>query len=211
MDVTVKVGTEFRKIIKDLDPTRPISGAPSAEGGTSARLTRASRAGAWNGDVSGAVQWGEHVVDIGGINYNYGSFDPVHQQLPNQPMVRARCAVLVRARARAPLITRLPAQISSESCSCTSDRSAYINTSMGIIGPYNAWSCIRDCWKPIAARNFVMGSFDWCMSRLCAGVSVPRALTGASAGRALTTAARRRPPCGRRLARTSAFSTWPAS
>jgi len=118
METTVRVGGEFRDILKKLDPTRPISGA-------------------WNGDVSGAVQWGKHVVDIGGINYNYDSFDPVHAQLPDQPM------------------------ISSESCSCTSDRSPTVNLSLGIIGPYNAWSCIRDCWAPIAARAFVMGSFDW--------------------------------------------------
>jgi beta-galactosidase len=93
--------------------------------------------GAWNGDLVTGGLWGSKVCDIMGINYNYGAYDPFHQSYPTIPI------------------------ISSESCSCTSDRSYYVNTTDAIIGPYNAWSCIRDCWQPVATRPFVIGSFDW--------------------------------------------------
>jgi hypothetical protein len=117
-DVTIAIGVRFREIVKSLDLTRPISGA-------------------WNGDMTTGIRWATNVCDIMGINYNYGSFDPFHNNLPDVPL------------------------ISSESCSCTSDRTFFSNSSESILGPYNAWTCIRDCWKPIATRNFVMGSFDW--------------------------------------------------
>ena len=51
--------------------------------------------------------------------------------------------------------------ISSESCSCTSDRDYQVNDTEALIGAQSSWSCIKDCWQPIATREFVQGSFDW--------------------------------------------------
>ena len=70
-------------------------------------------------------------------NYNYDLLDKFHAHDPEKPL------------------------ISSESCSCTSDRAPEVNATRGLLGALNAWSCIRDCWQPIAERDFVMGSFDW--------------------------------------------------
>eukprot|EP01052_Picozoa_sp_SAG31_P037387 SAG31_NODE_4820_length_2931_cov_2.018008_5_plen_111_part_00 len=85
----------------------------------------------------GIVQWAEQVTDMFGLNYNYAQYDPFHKQYPNTPF------------------------ISSESCSCTSDRDYEINATDALLGPEHAWSCIKDCWQPIATRDWVQGSFDW--------------------------------------------------
>jgi hypothetical protein len=117
----LNTGKKFRKIIKDLDKTRPISGAWS--GGSS--LTAL------------AGQWGEEVCDMMGINYAYSSLPKYHEAHPSTPL------------------------ISSESCSCTSDRTYLINDTRALIGAFHGWSCIRDCWAPIANGSFIQGSFDW--------------------------------------------------
>ena len=51
--------------------------------------------------------------------------------------------------------------ISSESCSCTSDRNLGVNASAAHIGVAHAWPCLKDCWQPVATRSWVQGSFDW--------------------------------------------------
>jgi len=93
--------------------------------------------GAWNGDLSTGEAWGSQVVDIMGINYNYQNYDPFHTALPTIPL------------------------ISSESCSCMSDRNNAANATDALVGPFNAWPCIMQCWQPVATRSFVIGSFDW--------------------------------------------------
>ena len=76
------------------------------------------------------------VLDIQGINYNYGQYDPYHKAHPSQPI------------------------ISSESCSCTSDRGEYAsNATTGHVSAYT--SCVWGCWQPVAERKFVIGSMDW--------------------------------------------------
>lgn len=117
-NVTLTIGQKFRKIIKDLDKSRPISGA-------------------WNGDMKLGLMWAEQVTDMFGLNYNYNAYDGFHKQFPKTPF------------------------ISSESCSCTSDRDYEINATDALLGPEHAWSCIKDCWQPIATRDWVQGSFDW--------------------------------------------------
>ena len=52
-----QIGKRFRGIIKDLDKSRPISGA-------------------WNGDMDLGLQWAEQVTDMFGLNYNYEQYDP---------------------------------------------------------------------------------------------------------------------------------------
>ena len=83
----------------------------------------------------GYLQWAEQVTDMFGLNYNYEQYDPFHKQYPKTPF------------------------ISSESCSCTSDRDYEINATDALLGPEHAWSCIKDCWQPIATRDWVQGSF----------------------------------------------------
>lgn len=51
-NVTLTIGKKFRGIIKDLDKSRPISGA-------------------WNGDMKLGLMWAEQVTDMFGLNYNY--------------------------------------------------------------------------------------------------------------------------------------------
>ena len=98
--------------------------------------------GAWadwvrpNGEELG-WQWSESNTDIMGYNYEPAEYDKFHEKYPKKPL------------------------ISSESCSCTSDRSYVINDTETLLGAQHAWSCIKDCWQPVAERSFVMGSFDW--------------------------------------------------
>ena len=57
--------------------------------------------------------------------------------------------------------------ISSESCSCTTDRNEYVTSAeeghcsayMGC--PWNEDPCPQGCWIPIANHSYVIGSFDW--------------------------------------------------
>ena len=51
--------------------------------------------------------------------------------------------------------------VASEHCSCQSDRTAFANASDRILGAEASWSCIKNCWEPVAARSFVQGLFDW--------------------------------------------------
>lgn len=123
-NVTLEVGKRFRGIVKDLDRSRPISGAWSN--------------GVGYKDLALGHQWAEQVIDVFGLNYDVGStYDSFHQQFPKIPF------------------------ISSESCSCTSDRDYQANDTEALIGAQASWSCIKDCWQPIATREFVQGSFDW--------------------------------------------------
>jgi beta-galactosidase/beta-glucuronidase len=101
-------------------------------------------AGAWSGGSSTrgvlsplAGEWGRTVCDVMGVNYAYDDLPQYHAMWPSTPL------------------------ISSESCSCTSDRTYEINDSRALIGAYHAWSCIKDCWAPMANESFVQGSFDW--------------------------------------------------
>ena len=67
-NVTLTIGKKFRSIIKDLDKSRPISGA-------------------WNGDMKLGLMWAEQVTDMFGLNYNYGQYDPFHKQFPKTPFI----------------------------------------------------------------------------------------------------------------------------
>lgn len=71
-----------------------------------------------------------------GINYNYGMLPTFHAANPEKPL------------------------ISSESCSCTSDRGA-LNATDSLLGVSHAWPCLKDCWEPIASKSYIQGSFDW--------------------------------------------------
>ena len=123
-NVTLEVGKRFRAIVKNLDRSRPISGAWSN--------------GIGYKDLALGHQWAEQVTDVFGLNYDVGrTYDSFHQQFPKIPF------------------------ISSESCSCTSDRDYQVNDTEALIGVQASWSCIKDCWQPIATREFVEGSFDW--------------------------------------------------
>ena len=119
-NTTLAIGVRFREIIKRFDPSRPISGAWS--GGSSQSAL--------------AYAWSQQVVDMMGINYAPGSYDPFHQAFPKTPL------------------------ISSESCSCTSDRTYEVNDAEALIGSYHAWSCIKDCWQPVAERESISQSPD---------------------------------------------------
>eukprot|EP01084_Bolivina_argentea_P265989 451018_1 len=110
------VGKMFEAIIRRIDNVidRPISAAMNAD---------------WGDSLS-------TVLDIQGINYNYGQYDSYHKAHPQQPI------------------------ISSESCSCTSDRGEYVSSSStGHVSAYT--SCVWSCWQPVAQRQFVIGSMDW--------------------------------------------------
>eukprot|EP01084_Bolivina_argentea_P180799 312351_1 len=100
-----------------------------------------------NRPVSAAMSggWGNAMsphLDIQGINYNYGELSSYHSKYPNQAIV------------------------SSESCSCTTDRNEYKeNQATGHCSAYDScpWApgkCPADCWTPIT-QDFVIGSFDW--------------------------------------------------
>eukprot|EP01084_Bolivina_argentea_P265986 451015_1 len=84
-------------------------------------------------------QWGDPLsplLDIQGINYNYDEYDIYHEQYPNQPV------------------------ISSESCSCITDRGEYANNqTSGHVSAYT--DCVWNCWQPVVERKFVAGSFSW--------------------------------------------------
>ena len=86
------------------------------------------------------ADWGDalsNVLDIQGINYNYNQYDSYHKQHPSQPI------------------------ISSESCSCTTDRGEYSNdnSTTGHVSAYS--SCVWSCWQPVVERKFIIGSMDW--------------------------------------------------
>eukprot|EP01084_Bolivina_argentea_P067168 122386_1 len=90
--------------------------------------------------------WGDALsplLDIQGVNYNYPELTNYHKQNPNQ------------------------AVISSESCSCTTDRGEYHSNSTSghcsaYVGcPWNNDPCPEGCWIPIMQDKFVAGSFDW--------------------------------------------------
>jgi len=111
------VGKMFESIIHRIDNvnTRPVSAAMNAD---------------WGDALSG-------VLDIQGINYNYGQYDSYHKNHTEQPI------------------------ISSESCSCTTDRGEYSNdnSTTGHVSAYS--SCVWGCWQPVAQRKFIIGSMDW--------------------------------------------------
>ena len=81
------------------------------------------------------------------------------RRLPQRERVGLELHVRQWAR-RLPQNTHEP-MVASEHCSCQSDRTAFANASDRILGAEASWSCIKNCWEPVAARSFVQGLFDW--------------------------------------------------
>ena len=97
--------------------------------------------GAWKtwgyGNSSMDILWGTTVVDVSGWNYmSAAGYDAYHNS------------------------TGLP-MVASEHCSCQSDRATFPNSSTHLLGGAASWSCIKNCWEPVATRSFVQGLFDW--------------------------------------------------
>jgi len=91
--------------------------------------------------IAGA-QWMTTVLDFASANYDY-NLGGYHSAHPNQSI------------------------ISSESCSCVTDRNEYKDSSTtghcSAYGgcPWNNVPCPDGCWVPIAQNDFIIGSFDW--------------------------------------------------
>ena len=95
--------------------------------------------GAWNdfgGPEARSFEWSKG-TDIMGYNYRMQIYDDFHQANPTKPL------------------------ISSESCSCVSDRAPYANSTQDLLGALTAWDCIKNCWTPVSDRDWVIGSFAW--------------------------------------------------
>ena len=91
--------------------------------------------------IAGAA-WQTPILDFASANYDY-NLNSYHSNHPNQSI------------------------ISSESCSCITDRNEYVDSSeTGHCSAYNGcpWNnvpCPDGCWVPIARNDFIIGSFDW--------------------------------------------------
>uniref|UniRef100_A0A6B2KZM7 Ricin B lectin domain-containing protein n=1 Tax=Arcella intermedia TaxID=1963864 RepID=A0A6B2KZM7_9EUKA len=116
----LNIATKMKNIILAIDDTRPISGA-------------------WNSDYNDLIWgWGPKVMDVQGINYNYGEIDQYHQLYPNKPM------------------------ISSETASCTGARGIYITDDQAAHKSIlSANGCVVQWWTTDATRDFVAGGFSW--------------------------------------------------
>ena len=124
-EATIAVGIVFKKLLRTLDPVRPMTAA-------------------WKGYTIGGqnkttdVLWASRVVDVYGKNYGNGAFyDTLHNTTSGLPM------------------------IASEHCSCSSDRAQSPNSSSRLLGEFASWSCVQQCWEPVAVRPFVEGFMSW--------------------------------------------------
>jgi len=110
------VGAMFKEAILALDSTRPITAAMN---------------GGWGVGLS-------YVLDVQGINYNYGEYDSYRKSHPQQPL------------------------IGSETASCTCARNIYItNNTICHKDVYSADGCAQDWWTADDTRDFVAGGFAW--------------------------------------------------
>jgi len=111
-----QVGDMFKSAILAHDKTRPITAAMN---------------GGWGVGLS-------FVLDVQGINYNYGEYDSYRKTHPQQPL------------------------IGSETASCTCARSIYVtNDSTCHKDVYSADGCAQEWWTADATRDFVAGGFAW--------------------------------------------------
>eukprot|EP01123_Difflugia_compressa_P002326 TRINITY_DN13023_c0_g1_i1.p1 TRINITY_DN13023_c0_g1~~TRINITY_DN13023_c0_g1_i1.p1 ORF type:complete len:604 (-),score=124.96 TRINITY_DN13023_c0_g1_i1:7-1716(-) len=118
--VALKTAQTFKSIIEQYDTTRPVSAA-------------------WNAGLNDLLYgWGPKVLDLQGVNYNYGELDPYHKAYPAKPM------------------------IGSETASCTGARGIYTtNDTIAHESIFNAHGCAREWWTADATRNFMAGGFAW--------------------------------------------------
>eukprot|EP00047_Mylnosiga_fluctuans_P010321 m.15788 g.15788 ORF g.15788 m.15788 type:complete len:1005 (+) comp3068_c0_seq1:28-3042(+) len=110
----------FKETILEYDTTRPVSGA-------------------WNAQLDSLLWgWGPKVMDVQGVNYNYGEIDPYHQMYPTKPM------------------------ISSETASCTCARGVYVtNDTAAHKDIFSCDGCAREWWTADQTRGFIAGGFAW--------------------------------------------------
>jgi hypothetical protein len=110
----------LKGIIQEYDKTRPVSAA-------------------WNSDLNDLLNgWGPKVLDVQGVNYNYGEYDPYHAQYVNKPM------------------------IASETASCTGARGIYVtNDTAAHKSIFTAHGCAQEWWTADATRQFIAGGFAW--------------------------------------------------
>jgi hypothetical protein len=94
---------------------------------------------AWNADQNDLLNgWGPKVLDVQGINYNYGEYDPYHSTYPTKPI------------------------IASETASCTGARGVYVtNDTAAHKDIYSADSCAQGWWTADFQRAFIEGGFAW--------------------------------------------------
>jgi hypothetical protein len=116
----LKIAETLKSIIESYDTTRPVSAA-------------------WNSDLNDLLYgWGPKVLDLQGVNYNYGEYDTYHQTYPKKPM------------------------IGSETASCTGARGIYLtNNTAAHKSIFEAHGCARDWWTADASRSFIAGGFAW--------------------------------------------------
>eukprot|EP01012_Entosiphon_sulcatum_P044925 TRINITY_DN597_c0_g2_i1.p1 TRINITY_DN597_c0_g2~~TRINITY_DN597_c0_g2_i1.p1 ORF type:complete len:1020 (+),score=207.47 TRINITY_DN597_c0_g2_i1:110-3169(+) len=119
-DTALGVAKTLSGIIRTYDPFRKISAA-------------------WNAGTNDLdYGWGPKVLDVQGINYNYGEIDQYHKMYPEKPM------------------------ISSETASCTCARGIYYtNDTAAHKSVYSADGCAVDWWTADATRDFMQGGFAW--------------------------------------------------
>jgi len=110
------VGTKFKSAIQALDKTRPVVGALLS-----------------NFDVGIA-----NILDVTGVNYNYGIYDWYHANHTTRPM------------------------FGSETASCTGARGIYFtDDAVGHLDIYNADPCMQQWTGAVTARPFIAGGFVW--------------------------------------------------
>jgi len=111
-----QVGQKFVDLVHQYDTTRPISAAMN---------------GGWGVGLS-------FVLDIQGINYNYGQYDTYHNSHPSQAIT------------------------GSETASCTCARGIYVtNSTAGHKDVYSCDGCAKAWWTAVAQRAWVEGGYAW--------------------------------------------------
>jgi beta-galactosidase len=109
--------------IRTLDSTRPV--------------TAAMHGGLFNGLNAGDA------LDVVGVNYQIGAYDPYHSKYPKRPMTSTEDTSAFMTRGE-----------------FTSDRKAQVLASYDA-EPSSWGNTHRDAWRAIATRPFIAGSFIW--------------------------------------------------
>lgn len=121
----------MKQRVHELDPTRPVTAA-------------------MNGGFDSAVGMGG-VLDVIGVNYNPGVYDPMHKLFPATPMFASEIA----------------SEISTRGVYATNHWDGYYgDRERGYASAYSITAgpggqTVENAWPPVAAREFLSGGFVW--------------------------------------------------
>jgi beta-galactosidase len=135
-ELGARQGRSMVKVIRRLDNTRPITAAMN------------------NGIGHGLTE----VLDVQGFNYHPETYDQVHREFPNKPLIATEIAAAVGTRG---IYSREPFTVAKDTARYEGNPALCQVAAYDVNAPDWAETA-EEAWQAIAVRPWMAGGFVWC-------------------------------------------------